>query len=199
MRSDLGLGAWRLLIATCGLVGFGFAVATFRDPWPALSQQASLLAGVGYLAVAVLGRRAEPVVTWLRGAMTVLLLLVCVTYLTVIEGDLDTVGSLFEHLVTPLLALADWVLAGRTRAVRWWYPVSWVVFPLAYLIYFVLADVQLYRSFLDPATTGFGLTVGTFLLALVAVGYLLYGIAKARPVPVAETAAETAAEPVEAR
>ncbi|MPZ80094.1 MAG: hypothetical protein GEV28_06755 [Actinophytocola sp.] len=182
MPSVLGLSAWRLLIATCGFVGFGFAVATLHDPWPALSQQASLLAGVAYLVVAALGRRAERVSTWLRGATTVLLLLVCVTYLTVIGGDLDTTSSQFEHLVTPLLALVDWVAAGRTRTVRWWDPVSWVVFPLAYLIYFVLADVQLYRGFLDPASTDFGLTVGAFLLALVAAGYLLYGIAKARPV-----------------
>lgn len=198
MRSDLGVGAWRLLIATCAFVGFGFAVATSYDPWPALSQQASLLAGVGYLVVAVLGRRAERVVTWLRGAMTVLLLLVCVTYLTVIAGDLDTTASLFEHLLTPLLALVDWVVAGRTGTVRWWDPVSWVVFPLAYLIYFVLADVRLYHSFLDPSSTDFGFTVGAFLLALVAGGYLLYGIAKARPVrrlPVVEPLLE----PEEAR
>lgn len=182
------LSAWRLLVATCGFVGFGFAVATFHDPWPALSQQASLLAGVVYLGLAIAGRRAERVGTWLRGATTVLLLLVCVTYLTVLEGDLDTTGSLFEHLITPTLVLADWVVAGRTRAVRWWYPISWVVFPVAYLVYFLVADVRLYRTFLDPTAADFGLTVGEFLLALVAVGYLLYGIAKLRPVPVAEPA-----------
>jgi hypothetical protein len=180
-----GLRAWWLLVATCGFVGFGFAVTTFRDPWPALSQQANLLTGVVFLGVALLGGRSEAAATWWRGGMTVLLMLVCVTYLTVIDGDLDTTGSLFEHLITPLVVLADWVVVGRTRTARWWYPPSWLVLPLLYLIYFVLADVHLYRSFLDPTSGDFGLAVGRFLLALVAAGYLLYGIAKVRRAPVA--------------
>jgi hypothetical protein len=180
------LSIWRLLVAASAFVGFGYAVATFTEPWHALSQQASLAAGFAFLVAAVLGRRAEPVSTWLRGAMTVLLLLVCGTYLTVIDGDLDTTASLFEHLITPALALFDWVVVGRTWSARWWYPLSWIVFPLAYLIYFVLADVQLYRSFLDPTAANFGVTVVEFLAALVGVGYLLYGIAKLRPLPAAE-------------
>jgi hypothetical protein len=175
----LGLVAWRLTVAACGLVGFGFAVATMSDPWPALSQQASLLTGVVYLALAATGQRSGPVVSWLRGAMAVLLALVCVTYLTILEGDLDSVSSLFEHLVTPLVVLVDWIVIGRARvAVRWWFPLSWLLFPLLYLIYFLLADVQLYRSFLDPEASDFGVTVGLFMLALVGAGYLLYWIAR---------------------
>jgi hypothetical protein len=176
----LGLGAWRLLVAASALVGFGYAVTTFVEPWHALSQQASLLAGVVYLGLAVSAGRAEEVATWLRGGMAVLLTLVCITYLSLISDDLSTTASLFEHLVTPVVVLADWIFAGRTIGVRWWYPFSWLVFPLAYLIYFVLADVQLYRSFLDPSSAGFGLTVAEFLVALVVAGYVLYGIAKVR-------------------
>jgi hypothetical protein len=177
---------WRLLVATSAFVGFGFAVATLVEPWRALSQQASLLAGLVYLALAVTAGRAERFATWLRGAMAVLLMLVCVTYLTLLEGDLDTAASLFEHLVTPVLVLADWVVAGRTRGVRWWYPPSWVAFPLAYLVYFLLADVQLYHSILDPTAGGdFARTVGEFLVAVVVAGYLLYGIAKIRERPAA--------------
>jgi hypothetical protein len=174
------LSLWRLVVATSAFVGFGFAVTTLHEPWRALSQQASLLAGGVYLGLALLGGRAERLATWLRGAMAVLLALVCVTYLTVIDGDLGTTGSLFEHLVTPALVLADWVLAGRTRTARWWYPLSWLAFPTAYLVYFVAADVRLYRSFLDPGAADFALTVVEFTLALVAAGYVLYGIAKVR-------------------
>ncbi len=180
MPSGAGLRAWWLLVAACGFVGFGYALATFVEPWHALSQQASLVAGAVYLGIAVLGPRSEHVTTWLRGAMAVLLMLVCVTYLAIIDGDLHTTASLFEHLVTPVVVLADWVVVGRTRSVRWWYPLSWVVFPLAYLIYFVLADVPLYRSFLDPESSAFGLTVGEFMLALVAGGFVLYGVARLR-------------------
>jgi hypothetical protein len=180
MRSAAVLRAWWLLVAACGLVGFGFAVTTFTDPWRALSQQASLLAGLVYLGLAVAGPRSEQVATWLRGGMAVLLTLVFATYFTLLDGDLDSTASLFEHLVTPLVVLADWVVAGRNRTVRWWYPASWLLFPLAYLVYFLLADVGLYRSFLDPTDGDFGLTVGRFLVALLVVGYLLYGIAKMR-------------------
>jgi hypothetical protein len=173
------LAAWRLAVAACGFVGFGFAVTTFRDPWPALSQQASLLTGIVYLALAFAGNRAAPVVSWFRGAMAVLLMLVCVTYLTVIDGDLDTVSSLFEHLITPLVVLADWIFVGRARVtVRWWYPLSWVLFPLLYLVYFLLADVRLYRNFLNPDSSDFGMTVALFLAALVGAGYLLYGVVR---------------------
>jgi len=180
MRSAAALRAWWLLVAACGLIGFGFAVTTFSDPWRALSQQASLLAGLVYLGLAVAGPRTEQVATWLRGGMAVLLTLVCVTYFTLLDADLDSTASLFEHLVTPLVVLVDWVVAGRTRTVRWWYPPTWLVFPLAYLVYFLLADVGLYRSFLDPTDGDFGLTVGRFLVALLVVGYLLYGVAKMR-------------------
>jgi hypothetical protein len=174
------LNLWRLVVATSAFVGFGYAVATFHEPWRALSQQASLLCGAVYLGLALLGGRAERLATWLRGAMAVLLALVCVTYLTVIDGPLDTVASFFEHLVTPAVVLADWVLAGRTRTARWWYPLSWLAFPTAYLVYFVAADVGLYRSFLDPGAADFALTVVEFMLALVVAGYALYGIAKVR-------------------
>ena len=44
------LSIWRLLVAASAFVGFGFAVATFAEPWHALSQQASLLTGVVFLA-----------------------------------------------------------------------------------------------------------------------------------------------------
>jgi hypothetical protein len=184
---------WRLVVATSAFVGFGYAVATFHEPWHALSQQASLLCGVVYLGLALLGARAERLATWLRGAMAVLLALVCVTYLTVIDGELDTTASLFEHLVTPVLVLVDWVFAGRTGTVRWWYPLSWIVFPAAYLVYFVAADVGLYRSFLNPGRGDFALTVVEFLAALVVAGYVLYGIAKVRggtgaPAPAVEEA-----------
>jgi len=178
----LGGSLWRLAIVVCSFIGFGAAVAEFNDPWQGLSQQASLLNGVVYLGLLVYplfgGRRGEPVSSWLRGAMAVLMLLVAGTYLTIMEGPVDETWSLFEHVLTPLVVLIDWIAVGRT--VRWWYPLTWLVFPLAYLIYFVAADVRLYRGFLNPDDSSFTGTVVGFLAGLLAVGYLLLGIAKAR-------------------
>jgi hypothetical protein len=180
----LGVSVWRVVIATFGFVGFASAAATMNDPWPGLSQQASLLTGVVYLGLALYplfvgGRSHEPRSPWLRGAMTVLLLLVSGTFLAIMEGDLDETWSLFEHLLTPLIVFVDWAFVGRNQAnVRWWHPLTWVVFPLAYLLYFVAADPGLYGSFLDPGDSDFAATVAGFMAAVIAVGYLLYGIAK---------------------
>lgn len=180
-----GVSLWRLVIVACSFIGFGSAVAQFNDPWQGLSQQASLLNGVIYLGLLVYPLfgyrqgRHEPRSPWLRGAMTVLLMLVSITFLTIMEGDLDETWSLFEHLITPLVVFVDWVAVGRNQAnVKWWHPLTWTAFPLAYLIYFVAADVQLYGGFLDPDDSSFTGTVLGFVAGVVATGYLLFGIAK---------------------
>jgi len=182
----VGVSAWRLIIVACSFIGFGSAVAQFNDPWQGLSQQASLASGVVYLGLLLYpafvgGRRHEPRSPWLRGAMAVLLLLVGVTYLTIMEGEVDETWSLFEHIVTPLVVLIDWIAVGRNQAnTRWWHPLTWIAFPLAYLVYFVAADVQLYQGFLDPEDSSFAATVLGFLAGVIAAGYLLYGLAKLR-------------------
>jgi hypothetical protein len=180
----VGVSVWRLVIVACSFIGFGAAAAQFNDPWPGLSQQASLVNGVVYLGLLVYplftgGRRHEPASPWLRGAMAVLLLLVAVTFIAIIEGDLDETWSLFEHVITPLVVLIDVCVVGRNQAnMKWWHPLTWIVFPLAYLIYFVAADVQLYRGVLDPDDGDFIGTVLGFLFGVIVTGYLLYGIAK---------------------
>ncbi len=193
-----GVVVWRLVVAACAFTGFFAAVAVMYDPWPALSQQASLLTGVVYLGLAAYplftgGRTHEPASPWLRGAVCVLLLLVAGTYQTLMSGDVDDTYSLFEHVITPLVVFADWVLVGRSQArVRWWHPWSWLVFPLAYLVYFVIARPSLYGGFLDPDSSTFAGMVLFFLLAVLATGYLLYGIGKVKAMPwqVAQVAPE---------
>jgi len=118
--------------------------------------------------------------------VAVLLLLVMVTYLAIMEGSLDETWSLFEHLLTPLVVLVDFVAVGRNQAdVRWWHPLSWVVFPAAYLVYFLSADLGLYGSFLDPDDGGFPGVVLGFLAAVVLTGYVLYGVGKVKGAVVA--------------
>lgn len=185
----LGVSLWRLLIVVFAWIGFGDAVRKsdgLADALQALSQQASLVAGLVYLGLLVYpvfraGRLHEPWSPWLRGAMALVLLLVAVTYNTMLEGDLSTTSSLFEHLLTPLVVLIDWVFVGRNQGgARWWYPLSWLGLPLAYLIYFYVARPDLYGSILDPDDSGFFLTVLEFLVALVVAGYLLYGVGKVK-------------------
>jgi phosphoglycerol transferase MdoB-like AlkP superfamily enzyme len=191
----LGVTIWRLAIAASAFIGFGAALSALSKPMPALSQQASLLVGVVYTGLLIYplftgGRRHEPRSPWWRGAMTVLMLLVCVTFLAVMGGDLDDTWSLFEHLITPMLVLIDFLAVGRNQAaVKWWHPITWLTFPLAYLIYFVAADLKLYGSFLNPGKSSFPGTVVAFICALLALGYLLYGFGKMKKAAVRAPAA----------
>jgi uncharacterized membrane protein YkvI len=175
---------WRLFVAGCALYGFISALSQMDDPMVALSQQASLLAGIVYIGLLLhplVTRRLEPRTPWWTGAMTILLTLVCVTYLTVLDGSLAGSSSLFEHLITPLVVLADFLLVGRNQsATKWWYPITWLGFPMAYLGYYLAADLRLYDSFLDPDQSGFPGVVAGFTLALLALGYLLFGYGKLR-------------------
>jgi hypothetical protein len=177
-----GVLVWRLFVAGCGFFGFFLAVSRLNDPLNALSQQASLLTGVVYTGLAVyplVKGRSEPRSPWLRGAMTVVLLLVCVTYMTLLSGNLSRVDSLFEHMITPLAVLADILFVGRNqRAIKWWYPLTWLGYPLLYLIYYVAADLTLYGRFLNPDRPSFPGVVAGFIVALLALGYLLYAFGK---------------------
>lgn len=180
------MSLWRLVIAACALIGFGCAVGElgFGNAIPALSQQASLLTGLVYLALLCHplfkgGREHERRSPWDRGAVAVLLLLVGGVYLTLMAGPLDSAWALLEHVITPLLVLADWLFVGRNQAaVKWWHPLTWTLLPLAYLLYYLAADEQFYGSFLDPHSSGFGGTVAGFLVGVVAAGYVLLGAAK---------------------
>ncbi|WP_176879705.1 hypothetical protein [Prauserella marina] len=180
------MSLWRLLIVAFAFIGFGSIVGEhgWESAGPGLSQQASLLVGVVYTGLLCYplftgGKAHEPRSPWLRGAMTVLLLLVAVTFLTIMGGSLDETWSLFEHLLTPLVVLIDWAVVGRNQAnVKWWHPLTWIVFPVAYLIYYLAADVGLYRGFLDPDSSGFAGTILGFLAAVIVAGYVLYGVAK---------------------
>jgi hypothetical protein len=180
----VGVSLWRLLIVACAFIGFGSAVSLLHKPMVALSQQASLVVGVVYAGLLLYplftgGRRHEPKSPWWRGAMVVLLVLVCVTYLAIIGGSLSRTWSLFEHLITPLVVLIDFFVVGRNQpAAKWWHPVTWLIIPLAYLVYYLSAGLRIYGSFLNPSKAAFpGVIVG-FIAALLALGFLLYGFGK---------------------
>lgn len=178
------LFGWRLLVGASGLGGYWLAAHGFGSGLRALSQEASLAAGASYLLLAVVGRlRPDRSWAWLRGALATLLGLVCGAYLTLLSGSLDTGASLLEHLVTPLLVVADVVLVGPLLAepagtMRWWWPVSWLLPPLAYLVAYVVGDFALY-DFLDPGAASFAPTVGGLMVATLGFGLVVYAGRKA--------------------
>src|SRR5699024_8152501 len=96
-----------------------------------------------------------------------------------LSGDLDTVQSLFEHALTPIVVLLDWLVVGRNQATgKWWHPLTWTLIPTAYLIFFMIVEPDLYGSFLNPGGSSFPATVAAFLIAVIAAGYLLYALGK---------------------
>jgi len=183
-----GVTVWRLLIVVFAIVGFSLAMrdATGSDALAALSQQASLLAALSYgflllFPVFTGGRRHEPDTPWLRGALTVLLSLVSVTFLTMLGGDLSQRWSLFEHVLTPALVALDWLVVGRDqRNSRWWYPVSWLAFPLAYLLFYIayVGNGPPIYPFLDPSASDFLGVVFEFLGGVLVFGFVVYGLGK---------------------
>ena len=175
----LPLASWRLFVATCAVLGVGFAATELDLWWEGLSQQASVLTAFVYFALAGAGLlRPETEWAWLRGAMSTLLVLVGGAYLTLMSGDLTEPWSLLEHVVVPILVVVDYLVVGRTRG-RWWWPATWTALPLAYLVYYVYGDVLLY-DFLDPYAPDYQATVVGFLAATVAIGFLLLALARAR-------------------
>jgi cytochrome bd-type quinol oxidase subunit 2 len=183
-----GVTMWRLLIVVFAIVGFGLAMrdATGSDALAALSQQASLVTAICYgflllFPVFTGGRRHEPDTPWLRGALTVLLSLVSITFLTMLGGDLSQTWSLFEHVLTPAVVLLDWLVVGRDqRNARWWYPISWLAFPLAYLLFYVayVGNGPPIYPFLDPAASDFLGVVFEFLGGVLVFGFVVYGLGK---------------------
>ena len=183
----VGVSLWRLLIIVFALVGFCSAVnQSGTGALPALSQQANVFTAAVYLFLLLFplftgGVRHEPDTPWLRGTTTVLLGLVSVTFLTLIGGSLASPWSLFEHLLTPLVVLIDWVVVGKAqRNVRWWFPISWVILPLAYLVFYIfyVRNHELIYDFLDPSRPNFPMVVFEFLCGVLVFGYLVYGIGK---------------------
>jgi len=177
-----GVSLWRIAIIACALYGFSEATG-WSENLEALSQQASLVTAIVYTGLLLYpaftgGRRHEPVSPWLRGATTVMLLLVSGTFFGVMGGGFD--DQPFEHVITPAIVFVDWLLVGRNQAAaKWWHPLTWVAFPLAYFIYFLTAGVyEILYDFLNPSNDEFAMMVVGLLGGVVVVGYLLFGLGK---------------------
>lgn len=176
-----GLVVWRLAIATSALLGVWLAAQQYDVWWTALSQLASLAAGVGYLALAVggasgrTGPRRALASAWFRGAMASTMALVAIAFMAMQHGNLLDSYSIFEHMLTPAAVVADRLLVGSDRTVtRWWHPWSWLVPPAAYLIAYVALDLQVYADLDLSSPTVFTTNAAVLLAVLLAAAYALH-------------------------
>jgi hypothetical protein len=174
----VGVVVWRLGIGGLAL----YYAQTGKEETmssESLSYLSNLGVGVAFLALAgypllVGGRRSEPRSAWLRGAATVTMLLVGVTFVALMGEEADG-----PHAVIPALVLADWLFVGRSQfRTRWWEPPTWTVFLLVYLWYHQSNDVPLYEDILGEEHIG--TMVPAFLAGTVVVGYLLWAAVMVR-------------------
>lgn len=173
------LAAWRGLLAASGLTGVTLAVINFDGGLGALSQQASLATGFAYLALAALAlTRPDRTCTWVRGAAASVLALVAIGYAILLDPDYGPLYSLLEHLITPALVVIDLLVVQR-RPGRLWWPLSWALIPIAYLVYYLVADLDIY-GFLDAAEAGFPMTIAGLIAGFLAIAYALIGATRIR-------------------
>ena len=176
--SRLPLASWRLFVASCASLGVGYTAAALDLWWEGLGVQASVAVMVVYFFLAWVGL-ARPAVSWpwLRGGLAATLVLATASQLFE-GGSMTAAGSLLVHVVVPVLVGADYVLVGRTSG-RWWWPLTWALLPLTYLVYYAGAGLLVY-DFLDPFGSYYQLAVLGFLLTSVAIGFVLFGLAGGR-------------------
>jgi hypothetical protein len=176
--SLLPLASWRLFVGSCATLGVGYAAAALDLWWEGLGVLVSLAVMAVYFTLGWVGL-LRPVTSWpwLRGGLATTLLLA--TAAQIFEGgSLTSTWSLLVHVVVPVLVGADYLLVGRTAG-RWWWPLTWALLPLAYLVYYAGAGLLTY-DFLDPFGAYYQLAVLGFLGAAVAIGFVLFGLAGGR-------------------
>ncbi|MFE1175191.1 Pr6Pr family membrane protein [Streptomyces sp. NPDC058773] len=187
--------AFRALVAAAALTGL--LLAALGSPAPAqllthFTVQANLalaLVSAGSAHRAWAGRR--PVSPWITGALLSFLALPALIHHALPAADATafvlpdtglptTARALSHHLlvtVTPLAALADWLLFTAPRGFRLSHAWQWPAYPLLYLA-FTLALPTAAGAPPPTAATGLTLALASFLLSLITIG-----IDQVRPSP----------------
>lgn len=168
VRVLLVLSAWTglafALISDGHLALAGLAYFTqVSNLWVAVAATVGLVAGL-------LGRS----VAWLRGAAVTAIVITLVVFALLLGGDYSSPASLFCHLLTPLLAILDWLIDPGLKRLALWWPFVWLLPPLGYLVFYTANGEALY-GFLDPGEASYWPTAGALTVAFVVVGLLVRG------------------------
>ncbi len=191
---DHDRGPVRVLRVLFGLLGFGTVIANMLiiaaepeglDAANYLSyftNESNLFAGAVLAVSGLLPRESLP--RWwdgFRGAAAVYLAVTFVVFAVLLEGtpaagDTTPWVDLVMHKLMPVVLVLDWLLIPASSGARWWRPLAWMAYPVAYLAYALLrgAAIGWYPyPFLDPRgpdgyaglITSAGAVVAGFLVA----------------------------------
>jgi len=86
-----------------------------------------------------------------------ILLYICITgivyngILVPFQGLGYDLALVMGHVVTPLLAILDWVLFEEKGTIRWWHGFYWLVYPIFYCVFILVRPIIWQNSFFgDP-------------------------------------------------
>jgi hypothetical protein len=200
---------FRFLIAALAAVGVTLNLVMMRDLAEGLSYytlQSNIIALVyfAFLAARTLGKRSVELTPGGRTVKGMIMLCVFLTFLIfhfVLRPTLFTMGAdsgsgsyvfspgnILVHYVTPLLAVADWLLFDQKGRFRKFDPLIWTAIPWAYLAFamiraqfaaFSISGSRYPYFFIDPDQIGprqVFLNVLLICAGYVILGYLIYAI-----------------------
>jgi hypothetical protein len=149
--------------------------------------QANLMAAAFYLWTLVLPRADTR--AGLRGGVVLYVVMAGVIWnLFLAQVSMGyTPANVLLHVVVPVLAVAEWLMAhGVQGAIRWWQPLTWLLYPAVYAAVALLvlsgAGRRVPYYFLDPAAVGpWAVLTNIALLGVVfaGCGYALMALTRA--------------------
>ncbi|MEV0605662.1 Pr6Pr family membrane protein [Polymorphospora rubra] len=187
--------ALRIVTVLAVLAGVGVTAAG-ADTLPGLLSyftiQSNLLLGCFAGYAAVLACRGAEAPAAVKGAVTTYMVITGLVYHLVLmngTGEFSMVdaaagaspliqlGNQLTHTLTPILAVADWLLFDRSRA-RWRHAALWLAYPLAYLAFALVRGLVTGHypyPFVDVTELGYGgVAVNTLVFGSV---FYLIGLA----------------------
>lgn len=141
-----------------GLIGRVFDFFTYFTIWSNI---------IVFIVMTMLFLRPDRDSLWFRAVRLSALLMIVVTgiiYNVVLAADaklqgLEVVSNLFEHILTPIVTLLVWLIAGPRGWFSWRIIAASLVLPIAWLIFALIrgAFINAYPyGFLDVASYGYG-------------------------------------------
>lgn len=131
----------------------------------------------------------SPLLQWLRFATTLYALVIAPIYWGVVQPYGSWVirdGWVIIHLVLPIAALLSWLLLPKPEAMRWWWPLAALSYPLLFVAFSELrglTDGWYPYDFLNHQFGGWaavGQWVILLTLGIAAIGYILWLTARRR-------------------